>query len=80
MVNCGYSTGGGGYSPAIGTPRSYSGGTISGIPSGTASLRHGWSGASGGNSALLFSYFDLTGLNNGTATLNDNLTVTSSCF
>ena len=77
MAGCGYGTNGGGYSPAIGTPRSYFGGTISGIVNGTASLRHGWSGSSGGNNALLFSYFDLTGLNNGTATLNDNLTVTS---
>jgi len=77
MVACGYGTDGGGYSPAIGTPRSYFGGTISGIPSGDAGLRHGWANNSGGNSALLFSYFDLTGLNNGTATLTDNLTVTS---
>ncbi|MEX6495441.1 hypothetical protein AB6N31_11760, partial [Fusobacterium animalis] len=77
MAVCGPSTDGGGYSPAIGAPRSYSGGTISGIPSGTASLRHGWAGNSGGKSALLFSYFDLVGLTNGTATLTDNLTVTS---
>jgi len=41
MVACGYGTDGGGYSPAIGTPRSYFGGTISGIPSGDAGLRHG---------------------------------------
>ena len=80
-----YNTDGGqyGYGTAskIGTPRSYSSNgnnTITNITNNDPSLRYGWANNSGGNSALLYSYFDVTGnTTSGTTTLNNDLTITS---
>ena len=62
----------------VGTPRSYGAGSNITISSNDPSLRYGWAGNQGGNSVLLYSYFDITGgTTGGTATLNSDLTVTS---
>ena len=83
MEGCGFGTNGDGYGSSashIGKPRSYfsgsTGNSIS-ISENNPSLRHGWANDTGGNSALLFSYFDVTGGTGGHSVLNSDLTVTS---
>ena len=71
-----YGVNGGEYTPAIGTPRSYYGGNISGITNGTASLRHAWLGFYPFNGTLLKAYFDLTS-GGGISNFSDNLTINS---
>lgn len=80
MAGCGsLSTNGGPYNSMYQTrARSISLGQNLNITSNDPSLRYGWADNSGGNSALLFSYFDATGGTiGGTSVLTGNLTVSS---
>jgi len=83
MEGCGFGTNGDGYGSSashIGVPRSYFSGSTGNsitISDNNPSLRHGWANDTGGNSALLFSYFDVTGGTGGHSVLNSDLTVTS---
>ena len=66
----------------VGTVRSYEAGDPINITTNDPSLRYGWSDESGGHSALLYSYFDVTrgedpSLSPQTSILNGNLTVPS---
>ena len=79
MTGCNTATNGGPYNAMYqGRARSISLGDDLNITTNDPSLRHGWANASGGNSALLFSYFDATGgIDGGTSVLTGNLTVSS---
>ena len=83
-----YGTDGGQYNygtpNTIGTPRTYTVGTIFNLINSITlndnnpSLTHGWASDFGGYSALFYAYFDVLNQRiNGTALLNGNLTITS---
>ncbi|NWO18369.1 autotransporter-associated N-terminal domain-containing protein [Leptotrichia sp. oral taxon 223] len=64
----------------VGTVRSFEAGDNINITTNNPSLRYGWSDESGGHSALLYSYFDVTrgeSTSAKTSILTGNLTVTS---